>query len=33
MQEGVGNLINDAFGNANPVGQMAANYALKGVND
>ncbi len=33
MQSGVPNLINEALGNTNPMGQIAAEYAMKNVND
>lgn len=29
----VPNLINEAIGASNPMGQMAAEFAMKGVND
>lgn len=31
--QGVPNIINEAIGNSNPMGQIAAEYALRGVND
>jgi hypothetical protein len=31
--QAVPNIINEAIGTSNPMGQMAAEYAFRGVND